>query len=1004
MTIILKKPVQTNARKRRGLWHVSLLLIVIQLVLFITPASAATESNRQGSPLLSGFELVDERPVKDLNGIGKWYRHRKSGAQVFYLQNDDDNKVFSIGFRTPAPDDSGIPHIIEHSVFCGSRKYPVNDMLSQIQKGSVNTFANAFTTADKTFFPVASKNEKELRNLMDIYLDAVFHPNFYQSPEIFWQEGGHFELASPADEPVFNGIVYNEMKSHYTAVDNRLDRAILKSLFPDTPYERDAMGDPKEMPKLTRDKLLDYHRTYYHPSNSFIFLYGNLNIDDTLKFLDEEYLGDYDQRQINASIPLQRPFEKRRTVTGEYPLPNKAERDGNTYLSLNYGIDEPLSSQLIVTMTIVDRLLMGTATAPVKTTLLGSGIGKDSYSFLLADIQQPVYSIIAEKVRDDRIPFFESTVEKTLRNLVHQGIDREQLQTIIDTVEYEIRESQAGASRGLLYNQLVLNSWMNGGHPAALLEVGEALAKIKQGVSSGYFEQFIEEHLLNNPHSSLVTLKPDSAAEKEEPIKRSLSDSEKKILFRQQKELQDWQSKANSSESIPRLTLKEIDRQEQALPLEERTEAGVKVLFHRQFTNGIAYVDFYFDTQDVPQSQLPYLYLLAEMLGNVSTDHRNYRMMDQELHEHTGGLVVEPYVFSHYKKGELIAPKLLIGISAVADQLPAALELLGDMAGHSRFDDERRLQEILHQIRTHRESALYEGGESLALSRLQSFLSPAGRYEEQGGYSYSRFVMDADDHFDSKVSEIRRNLEQVAQRALNKDGLIVSVTSGETEYPLFQQSVGRLVSALNSQYFAPETYRFPKANKKEAFITASEVHVVAQGINYSGTGQQYNGHMEVLRNVLDHGYLWERLRMKGGAYDAFSQINDGGTILLGSVDDPNVKETIDVYAQTGEFLRRFQPDEQEMNSYIIGAIGVMDNLLEPWEKGRVAAAHYMRGIKQQDIQQIRDEILSTSPQDIRNFAPLLDTFRSAQNLTVVGNGEKIMQNQDCFDSVVDIFK
>ncbi|MTV49990.1 insulinase family protein [Heliobacillus mobilis] len=1004
MTTIWKKPVKTNSRKRRGVQHLSLLLLFVQLVLFITPASAAALSNLKDFPLSSGFELVDERPVKDLNATGKWYRHRKSGAQVYYLQNDDDNKVFSIGFRTPAPDDSGIPHIIEHSVFCGSRKYPVNNMLSQIQKGSVNTFANAFTTSDKTFFPVASKNEKELRNLMDVYLDAVFHPNFYQSPEIFWQEGGHFELASPADVPVYNGIVYNEMKSHYTAVDNRLDRAILKSLFPDTSYSRDAMGDPKETSKLTRDKLLAYHQTYYHPSNSFIFLYGNLNIDDTLKFLDEEYLRDYDQKQVDASIPLQTPFEKRRTVTGEYPLPTKEDRDENTYLSLNYGINEPLSSELILTMTIVDRLLMGTATSPVKTTLLGSGIGKNAYSFLLADIKQPVYSIIAEKVRDEQVPFFESTVEKTLRNLVRQGIDREQLQTIIDMVEYEIRESQAGASRGLLYNQLVLNSWMNGGHPAALLKVEEALAKIKQGASSGYFEQFIEEHLLNNLYSSLVALKPVSAAGKEEPLKTALTDAEKEILFRQQKELQDWQSKAKSSENIPRLTLKEINRQAQVLPLEERTEAGVKVLFHQLFTNGIAYVDLYFDTQDVPQTQLPYLYLLAEMLGNVSTDHRNYRMIDQELNEHTGGLAVVPDTFPHYKKGELITPKLLVSISAVADQVPAALELLGDMAGHSRFDDERRLREILHQIRTHRESALYEAGESLALGRLQSFLSPAGQYDEQGGYSYSRFIVDLDDHFDTKVAEIRRNLKQVAQRALNKEGLIISVTTGDKEYPLFQQNVGRLVSALESQHFSPETYHFQKADKKEAFITASEVYVVAQGIDYRETGRQYNGHMEVLRNVLDHGYLWERLRMKGGAYGAFSQIDDGGTISLCSVDDPNVKETIDVYAQTGEFLRRFQPGEQEMTSYIIGAIGVMDDLLEPWEKGRVAAARYIRGLRQQDIQQVREEILSTSPQDIRNFAPLMDAFRRARNLTVVGNGEKIMQNQDSFDSVVDIFK
>ncbi|WP_371366434.1 hypothetical protein SRRS_07960 [Sporomusa rhizae] len=959
-----------------------------------------------------GFELVEERSVPEIQSVARVFKHTKSGAQLLYLQNDDDNKTFSITFRTPPSDSTGIAHIIEHSVLCGSRKYPAKDPFLQMMKSSLNTFLNAFTAPDKTTYPVASRNDQDFRNLMDVYLDAVFYPNIYDKPEIFQQEGWHYELNDKNGPLTYKGVVYNEMRGVYSSPDGVLERQISGSVLPDTIYNHESGGDPDRIPDLTREQFLAFHHKYYHPSNAYIYLYGNLNIQDTLKFLDENYLSAFDKQEVDSSIALQPPFDHKRDVVKEYSVLPTDDTTDKTYLAMNFVLEPITNWETFLAFNEVEKLLLGSPDAPLKKALTDAGIGKNVYGYIDNNLQ-PVFSIIVTNANPEDKERFEKTVRQTLKDMIAKGIDKSLLTATFNRSEFHRKESIIGSTnKGLLYNQVSLALWPYGGDPVLPLENKPDIRK--KAFAGPYLEKMIQKYLLDNPHSATLVLKPnpgleqqnaEATADKLAKYKASLSPTEIENLLEQTKKLKELQATPDSPETLaklPALSLTDIEPRTEKLPLEEKNEAGVKILSHPQFTGKIAYVDLYFDSSVVPQQQLPYLFLLAEVLGKVSTDKHNYLQLSTELQAKTGGIQFYANAYAQKGNNEVYYPKFRVNTKALVGNLPDLMELTGEIIATSNFNDQQRLKELIGKIKAERQAALLDDQATLAASRVLGYISPIAKYNEMNEYSFYRFVDDLEKNFPDKWPEISRNLATVAKQVFTKEGLLVSVVAGKEDYPQFQRSFNKLVDRIGNQYRLQNTYAFQLGPDNEGMTTAGKVQFVAKAYNFRQLGYEYSGKMKVLQTILNTDYLWNRVRVLGGAYGSRVSMDRNGDILFLSWRDPNLKETLDVYQEVAGYLRNFNPTDREMTNYIIATIGKIDAPRTPYSKGQIAARGYLTGLSYTDLQKERTEVLSTTPADIRQFAEMFAALNSQNYLCVVGNEKKLRDNKDLFGKLVNV--
>lgn len=968
--------------------------------------------------IIHGFKLIEEKEIKEINSIARILLHEKSGARLLSLQNDDENKVFSITFRTPPTDSTGLPHILEHCVLCGSRKFPTKDPFVELAKGSLNTYLNAMTFSDKTMYPIASTNEKDFINLMDVYLDAVFYPNIYKHPEILMQEGWHYDLENEEDELTYKGVVYNEMKGAFSSPESILFRKIQETLLPNTPYGVESGGDPEYIPDLTYEDFIAFHKKYYHPSNSYIHLYGNGDLKEQLKFIDSKYLSAFDRQNIDSSIPLESSFEKIEEIDIYYPISKEEKEQGKTYLSLNYVIDKSTNPETYLAFQILEYLLLETPAAPLKKALLDAQIGKDVFGSFDTSILQSTFSIIVKNGDRDKKELFQKVVYDTLKQLVKEGIDKKLIEAAVNSKEFSLREADSrGYPKGIIYAIKSLSTWLYDKHPLANLEYESILEKIKESFNSPYFEDLIEKYILNNTHGTMLILNPkkDLSEEKAYKVKQKLSDYKSKLskdeikeLVSQTKKLRERQISPDNPEDIekiPMLSLEDINKESEKLPQVERDEEGIRVLFHPLFTNKITYLNLYFDLKTIEQDLIPYAGMLVGILGKISTEKYNYADLSNEINIHTGGISLYADTFGINGSPTDYESKFILKTKSLTKKLPQLLELITQIITSTTFDDEKRILEIIREMKSRMEMTLYNQGHMVAYNRLAAYYSEKGAYAELlKGFSFYQFVVDIEEQFEAKKDEVITNLKRAADQIFNLNNLMVGLTSYEEEYDEFKKNFPILTGRLNKKEVEKQNYSFKLSSKNEGLMTQSDVQYVAKGYNFLELGYSYSGSLQVLKTIIGLDYLWNKVRVQGGAYGAFINFSRTGNMFFASYRDPNLKKTLDAYDATAKYMDRFDGTKRDMTKYIIGTISKLDYPLSPSMKGEKAVSCYISKITWEDVQKERNEILNTKKEDIKSYKEMMEKLAEQDYICVMGSRDVIQENQDLFEEVIEVFK
>lgn len=963
---------------------------------------------------LAEYEILDEHRVEDVQSDGFILRHKKSGARIAILSNNDDNKVFYIGFRTPPEDETGVPHIIEHTTLCGSKKFPVKDPFIELAKGSLNTFLNAMTYPDKTVYPVASCNDQDFKNLMDVYLDAVFNPNITKYEEIFKQEGWHYELTDKDDELKINGVVYNEMKGAYSSPDEVLSSQIYRSLFPDNTYSKDSGGNPEYIPKLTYEAYLDFYHKYYHPSNSYIYLYGDMDVVERLVWLDKEYLSLYDYKKVNSEINKQPAFDEIKNVEAQYSITMDDSQENKTYLSYNRVVGDTLDEMLYQAFDVLDYALVSSPGAPVKQALIDAGIGDDVYGSYDAGILQPVFSFVAKNANASQADEFESIIENTLKEVVKTGINKEALLAGINSSEFKFREADFGQfPKGLLFGLNCLDSWLfDDMKPFIHLECLGTFAKLRKAVDTDYFEKLIQEYLLDNTHGSSVTVKPKRGLgnEREEALakelsdyKASLSDEEIKKLIEDTEHLKKYQEEPSSDEDLRKLPmLTRADMKKNAMPFSniEDELLDVKVVRHDIESNGIDYISFLFDAGDFAQSELGYLGFFTNALGLVSTEKYSYTDLANATNIYTGGISTGTASHPDIKDRNNFVFKFEVKLKVLEKNLDKALELMEQMLLSSDFTDTKRLGELVAQIKARLQANLSSSGHLVAAMRSMSSFSRYALYQDElKGIAFYRSICHIEKELSESPKSVSDKLAAIARKLFARNRMLISFTGNNEAYGNAKPSLEKVIAGFNKMSAVGNQAEVHFNTAKEAFIDASQIQYVAKTGDFICEGYEYTGALRLLRIILSYDYLWINVRVKGGAYGCMNTFLRSGESYFVSYRDPNLSDTLDVYDRIPEYIKSFSPDERDMTKYIIGTFSALDTPMNPEAKGSRSLSAYLEGITYEQIQKERNEILNAQPEDIRRLADLVEAVLKKDSICVIGNENMIKESAGLFENV-----
>lgn len=963
---------------------------------------------------LAEYEILDEHRVEDVQSDGFILRHKKSGARIAILSNNDDNKVFYIGFRTPPEDETGVPHIIEHTTLCGSKKFPVKDPFIELVKGSLNTFLNAMTYPDKTVYPVASCNDQDFKNLMDVYLDAVFNPNITKYEEIFKQEGWHYELTGKDDELKINGVVYNEMKGAYSSPDEVLSSQIYRSLFPDNTYSKDSGGNPEYIPKLTYEAYLDFYHKYYHPSNSYIYLYGDMDVVERLEWLDKEYLSQYEYKKVNSEINKQPAFDEIKNVEAQYSITMDDSQENKTYLSYNRVVGDTLDKMLYQAFDVLDYALVSSPGAPVKQALIDAGIGDDVYGSYDAGILQPVFSFVAKNANASQADEFESIIENTLKEVVKTGINKEALLAGINSSEFKFREADFGQfPKGLLFGLNCLDSWLfDDMKPFIHLECLDTFAKLRKAVDTDYFEKLIQEYLLDNTHGSSVTVKPKRGLgnEKEEALakelsdyKASLSDEEIKKLIEDTEHLKKYQEEPSSDEDLRKLPmLTRADMKKNAMPFSniEDELLDVKVVRHDIESNGIDYISFLFDAGDFEQSELGYLGFFTNALGLVSTEKYSYTDLANATNIYTGGISTGTASHPDIKDRNNFVFKFEVKLKVLEKNLGKALELMEQMLLTSDFTDTKRLGELVAQIKARLQANLSSSGHLVAAMRSMSSFSRYALYQDElKGIAFYRSICRIEKELSESPERVSDKLAAIAKKLFARNRMLISFTGNNEAYGNAKPSLEKVIAGFNKMSTMGKQAEVHFNTAKEAFVDASQIQYVAKTGDFVCEGYEYTGALRLLRIILSYDYLWINVRVKGGAYGCMNTFLRSGESYFVSYRDPNLSDTLDVYDRIPEYIKSFSPDERDMTKYIIGTFSALDTPMNPEAKGSRSLSAYLEGITYEQIQKERDEILNAQPEDIRRLADLVEAVLKKDSICVIGNENMIKESAGLFENV-----
>ncbi len=963
-----------------------------------------------------GYETVLEKDLKELDSRAVVLRHQKSGARVFLLSNDDENKVFAIGFRTPVGDDKGTPHIMEHSVLCGSRKFPVKDPFVELVKGSLNTFLNAMTYSDKTVYPVASVNDKDFQNLMDVYLDAVFHPNIYENEKIFMQEGWHYELSDEEGPLTINGVVYNEMKGVFSSPESVLDRYMKAALFPDSPYRAETGGDPEVIPELTREQFLDFHRHYYHPSNSYIYLYGNMDMEEKLDFIDREYLSHFDASQaVDTRIPLQQDYAPQEAKEIFYPIGTDEDEAGKTYLSVGTVVGTDLDPKLYVAFQILEYALLTAPGAPLKQALTDAGIGEDIYGGYESGILQPVFSVTAKNTEKEKKDEFLRIIRETLERLSEEGIGEKSLEAGINYYEFKYREADFGSfPKGLIYGLQCFDSWLyDDQDPLMHLEFEETFAYLKARVRDGYFESLITDYLLNNLHQAVIVLTPKKGLDRErdEALSEKLSEKlasmtkeERQALILRTQELKEYQQEPSSPEAletIPLLSREDIRKDPAPVGGELLNENGLPLFYTDTFTSGIGYLRLAFDAGKLPASDWPWMALLRDVLGKLGTKEHTYLELSNEINIETGGIA--PLVVNYPQPdGKSFYASFEFNVKAFYGKLEKALGFVDEMIRKTRFDDGKRLKELVLSTCSQMKERLLRAGHVAAIQRGGSYYSVNGLFgDEAGGIGYYEFLKGLSDSFDGAA--VGERLKSVGEKLFQRENLFVSLTAQpeglsklRSGLPAFLERLPGAAGNGSVPYCAVTEEKARPEQKNEGFKTSSQVQYVARCGNFKDKGYAYTGALKVLQVILSYDYLWTQVRVMGGAYGVMSGFGRGGDSFFVSYRDPHLKKTYETFGNIPEYLRGFDAGERDMTKYVIGAVSGMDTPMTPYMKGARNVSLFLSGVTEAQLKKERDQVLGAGAEDIRALADIVQAILDGGNVCALGGEGKIGAEQELF--------
>jgi Zn-dependent M16 (insulinase) family peptidase len=964
-----------------------------------------------------GFKLLEESKIDEIQSVARIFEHIKSGARLLHLENSDDNKLFSIGFRTTPTDSTGVAHILEHSVLCGSTKFKTKDPFGDIGKSSLNTFLNAMTYTDKTIYPVSSKNHKDFMNLMNVYLDAVLCPNIYENHEILRQEGWRYEIDAETKKLIYKGVVYSEMQGALSSPEQVIASNIYSSLFPGTTYAFVSGGDPEVIPELTQENFEKFHSKFYHPSNSYIFLYGDQDLCKCLEYMNDEYLKEFDRIEIPSRIEDVEAFENMVEKTSEYSISEEEDEKNKTFLALSFACEKTSNAEGYLAMKVLYNMLIESSASPIKTALLKDGIGECILTINdmnMDPTKQALFVVAVKNTEESKKEQFKKVIFDTLNALVEKGIDRNLLEASINSVEFELREADPWriANKGIQYNQWALDSWLYDGNALAHLKYEENFNRIKASINSNYFEKFIEKYMIKNSHCSLVVLNPKKALEKnktkalEEKLqnyKASLSESEIEELNWRNKRLKEAQVRVDTEEekeSIPRLPINEISSKAEEIPQVVLKEQGVTILKHDIYTNKIAYINLLFHASIIEERYMPYIGLLGDLLGELDTEKRSYSELITEIYKKTGGITFGNDIYTEKDKIEAYHAKFIIKSKVISENIPTLLQLINEIITSTKFDNISRIKQVIQEIKSKLQMKIINAGHRASITRTFSKFSYADRYRDTiSGTLYYEFICNLEKNFEENSDEIKNNLIKVYETIFNKNNLIASVVGAESESEKLVSNINIILDNLKNDKIEITSSKWEPSKEIEGVITASNVQFVAKGFNFAKLGYKYSGKMRVMQNILDSEYLYTRVRLQGGAYGCYMEMNKDGNLAFSSFRDPNLTQTVNTYNEAYKFLESVDFTEKDMENFIIGTVGKVYRPLTPDKKGEKAVENYICNIAYEDIQKERDELLSTTVEDMKSYANMVKIGMEQNYCCVVGNEGKIKENKDMFDKI-----
>ncbi len=956
---------------------------------------------------MHGFEFVSSREIPELSGTLHEAVYKKNGARLLFIDREDVNKTFAIAFKTIPTDDTGVFHIIEHSVLCGSEKYPVKEPFVELLKGSLKTFLNAFTFPDKTMYPVSSRNDRDFLNLVDIYMDAVLHPLAAKKKEIFYQEGWHYELHKASDELTYKGVVFNEMKGAYSSADEVEMEEMSALLYNGSCYGRDSGGNPLAIPKLTYEDFVASHEKYYHPSNSRIILDGSIDLDKTLALLDS-FLSQYDYLEVDSDIPMVEPAgHVQKTIA--YEISAGEDPEGKARICLGFAASDFSDRKTVTALAILSDAIAGTNESVFKKAMLDSGLCED-ISFISYDgLQQNSVLIEIKNVKEQNIDRVRELCFDTLKAIAENGIDRNALLASHNSLEFRMREQDmATFPAGIAYAIAALDTWLYGGDPMTSLSFEADIASLREELATNYYEELIRRIFLTSKHSASLYMLPSTklgeqrvAAEKNRLslVKANMSADELDALVKLNEELEAWQKSSDTAEAlatIPSLSVEDINKLPEKYPSVSYDIDGVPALYTESSSRGITYTSLLFDISDFDEKELSLASLITELMKNVSTDKSDAISLQNKIKTELGSLSFGSIVAT---KDGRVTPYIQIGISCLDSKRDSAAELFEEVALHSQFTDKSVIEIIVKQIKAQSAEAIAASGHSVAFSRAASYVSAEAAVSEYtDGLENYLWIKELDRSFESRFDELSADLAKTAAKIFTKARL-TACHSGKRADDYIKKIVDFLP---DGEIFDKGSKIKPLGVRREGILIPASVAFASAAANVFDVSDKLHGSLGVVRSILSYAYLWNAVRVQGGAYGAGFIKRANGTMGYYTYRDPDANRSLGIFEESTAFLRSLAESGEDITNFIIGAVGDGDPLITPKVLSALSVASYLRGESYEDRVRMRTELISTNKENLLAMADLLDKAFAGSGVCVVGGKDKLDECGEKLDSVIEI--